>query len=230
MLFAADFRYMARQALKGRWGLAVVTGFVASLLGVSSNFGGSSNYRRDDAENFAYTQLGIRPSLFFTWLLISILLFMLIYFLIGGAIQLGYCQFNLNLINRTNPQFKDLFSRIDIFWKACGLKLLISLFTFLWSLLFIIPGIIAAISYSMAPYLMAENPDMGIGEAISRSKEMMDGNKWRYFCLLISFIGWLILSSLTFGLGFFLLNPYINAASAVFYNDLSGKDMHRQDM
>jgi uncharacterized membrane protein len=79
----------------------------------------------------------------------------------------------------------------------------------------------------MAPYLMAENPDMGIGEAISRSKEMMEGNKWRYFCLLISFIGWVILSSMTFGLGFLWLNPYINAASAVFYNDLSGKDMHR---
>jgi uncharacterized membrane protein len=153
---------------------------------------------------------------------------MLIYFLIGGAIQLGYCQFNLNLINRTNPQFKDLFSRIDIFWKACGLKLLISLFTFLWTLLFIIPGIIAAISYSMAPYLLAENPDMGIGEAISRSKELMEGNKWRYFCLLLSFIGWVILSSMTFGLGFLWLNPYINAASAVFYNDLSGKEMNRQ--
>lgn len=228
MLYAADFRNMARAALKGKWGLAVITGFVASLLGVSSNFGGSSNYRRDEVENFADSRLGISPPVFVTWLLICITLFVLIYFIIGGAIQLGYCRFNLNLVNRTTPQFKDLFSRIDILWKACGMKLLISLYTFLWTLLLIIPGIIAALSYSMAPYIMAENPSVGIREAVNHSKEMMDGNKWRYFCLLFSFIGWAFLSSLTFGLGFLWLNPYINAASAAFYNDISGKNISNQ--
>ncbi len=225
MLYAVDFRNMARKALKGKWGLAVGTGFIAALLGASNNFSGSSSYRHDNVEHFANYNLGISPSLFTFLLSVLITLFVLIYFIIGGAIQLGYSRFNLNLINGTNPQFKDLFSRFDIFWKAFGMQLLLALYTILWSLLFIIPGIIAALSYAKTPFILTENPYMGINEAIGRSKEMMNGNKWRYFCLMLSFIGWGLLSTMTFGIGFLWLNPYINAASAAFYNDVSSKGM-----
>jgi uncharacterized membrane protein len=224
MLYAQDFRRSAREALRGRWVLAVITGLAAVLLGANSIYGNASSNRHNNAENIADFHIGISIPIFISWFLSMIVLFVLIYLIIGGTIQLGYCAFNLNLMNNTNPQFQDLFSRFDIFWKAFGLRVLTTLYTMLWALLLIIPGIIAALSYSMAPYILTENPSMGVSEAIEQSKELMDGNKWRLFCLTLSFIGWAILSALTLGIGYLWLNPYANAAYAAFYNDISGKD------
>lgn len=109
--------------------------------------------------------------------------------------------------------------------KAMGLNLFMALFIWLWSLLFIVPGIIAAYRYRLAPYLMAENPNLGIREAVNMSKELMAGNKWRLFCLHLSFIGWGILSALTCGIGDLWLNPYIYAANAAFYVDRTGRNI-----
>ena len=95
---------------------------------------------------------------------------------------------------------------------------------FLWSLLFIIPGIIASYSYAMIPYIQAEHPEMAPGDVLARSKEMMEGNRWRLFCLQFSFIGWSILSSLTLGIGNLWLTPYKQAATAAFYRDISGTE------
>ena len=101
--------------------------------------------------------------------------------------------------------------------------LVVTLKTFLWSLLFIVPGIIASYRYALAPYLMAENPDMGVMEAIARSKELMNGSKWRLFCLQLSFIGWNLLCVLTLGIGYLWLTPYQNAAEAAFYLEVTGR-------
>ena len=98
-----------------------------------------------------------------------------------------------------------------------------SLFVTLWSLLFIIPGIIASYRYALAPYLMTENPEIGVMEAISRSKELMRGNKARLFCLQFSFLGWILLCILTLGIGSLWLSPYMKAAEAAFYLDVTGR-------
>jgi uncharacterized membrane protein len=222
MLFASDFRRIAREALVNRWGLAIGTGFVAGLLGVE---GGANlpNYEWRETENFAHAEYGLYSLLLIFGLLGIGMLFALVAFFFGGAVKLGYCRFNRNLLDHNNPQFTDLFSRFDIFWRAFGMQFLIGLYTFLWSLLLIIPGIIAAYSYAMAPYILEENPYMPINEAIGRSKEMMYGNRWRLFCLGFSFIGWGLLSILTCGIGLFWLTPYMNASYAAFYYDVSGK-------
>ena len=102
------------------------------------------------------------------------------------------------------------------------MRFLINLYIFLWTLLFIIPGIIASYSYSMTHYIMAENPEYGVNEAIAASKEMMRGNRWRLFCLRFSFIGWSILCIFTLGIGYLWLNPYMEAANAAFYKEISG--------
>jgi uncharacterized membrane protein len=91
----------------------------------------------------------------------------------------------------------------------------------LWSLLLVIPGIIAAYRYAMASYIMAQNPEIGALDAIERSKAMMNGNKLRLFCLQLSFIGWMLLSALTLGIGYIFLRPYMQAAYAAFYLDIS---------
>lgn len=145
-------------------------------------------------------------------------------FVIGGGIQLGLIRYNLDLLTRENPPaFLTLFSRMSIFGRALGLRLMTGILTALWSLLFVIPGIVAAYRYALAPYLMAEHPEMGVMEAISQSKALMRGNKWRLFCLQMSFIGWGILSTLTMGIGNLWLAPYRNAAETAFYLELTGR-------
>lgn len=92
------------------------------------------------------------------------------------------------------------------------------IFVFLWSLLFVIPGIIKAYEYRMIPFLLAENSNMTSKEAFAKSKEMMMGNKWNAFVYDLSFLGWFILNSLTCGLlGLFYVNPYYFAADANLY-------------
>ena len=95
------------------------------------------------------------------------------------------------------------------------------LYTLLWSLLFIIPGIVKAYEYRMIPYILADNPDMDKDEAFARSREMMTGQKWKTFVLDLSFIGWNILSLLTIGLlGIFYVGPYKRATRAALYDTL----------
>ena len=97
---------------------------------------------------------------------------------------------------------------------------LILIFTFLSGLLFIIPGVMIWISYSMTFYIIADNPSISGYEAIKKSQKMIYGYKYKYFCLLCRFIGWVLLSILTFGIGFLWLIPYIRVSSAKFYEEL----------
>ena len=95
------------------------------------------------------------------------------------------------------------------------------LFTFLWGLLFIIPGIIKSYEYRMIPYILSEHPDMPRETAFATSKEMMNGNKWKAFVLDLSFIGWWILSAFTAGLlNVFYVHPYYNSTCAALYEAL----------
>jgi len=115
-----------------------------------------------------------------------------------------------------------LFSRFNCFGKAIGLSIVIGIKIWLWSLLFIIPGIIAWYRHSMAFYVMAEHPEIGVIDAIEESKRLMAGNKASLFILSLSFIGWRLLCILTCGVGFVFLIPYTNAATAAFYLRVSG--------
>lgn len=95
------------------------------------------------------------------------------------------------------------------------------LFTVLWTLLFIIPGIVKSYEYQMIPYLLADNPQMTKEQAFEESKRMMQGQKWEAFVLDLSFIGWNILSALTLGiLGIFYVQPYMDATHAALYEAL----------
>lgn len=98
--------------------------------------------------------------------------------------------------------------------------LMTGIFTFLWSLLFIVPGIIKAYSYSMAYFIKADNPDYDWKQCIEESKQMTNGHKGELFVLDLSFIGWAIVCSFTFGIGYLWLEPYMEATRAQFYNSL----------
>lgn len=144
----------------------------------------------------------------------------LVQFVIGGSVSIGHNRFCLKLVDGEQAQFEDLFSGFDIFGNAFVLNLLITLKVIAWSLLFVIPGIVAAYRYSMATYIMAENPGMQATEAIERSKALMDGRKGDLFCLDLSFIGWALLATLTAGIGYLWLTPYMTVSRAAFYRSL----------
>ncbi len=221
---AKDFRFAARTSLSGYWGTALLTSFVGVLLGgTSASFSTSGIF--EVINNFYYTlpmpfsfdstALSVLSQILLNWGLVV--------FLIGGAIELGIWAFFGRINMGERPPFSALFERFALFGKALGLRLFISLFVFLWSLLFIIPGIVASYKYSLAPQLMAEYPQMGIREAVNRSKQLMSGHKGRLFCLDLSFIGWWFLSALTLGILGLWITPYFLTARAAFYLNRTGR-------
>ena len=117
---------------------------------------------------------------------------------------------------------ETLFSCFQQFWRFLLVHLLMNLFITLWSLLFVIPGIIAAFSYSQTIYIMLDNPKISPLEAISASKQLMRGHKFEYFVLQLSFLGWAYLTLFTFGLLGIWLNPYMQVTMANYYNALTG--------
>lgn len=117
---------------------------------------------------------------------------------------------------------ETLFACFQQFWRFFSAILLMGLFTFLWCLLFIIPGIIAAYSYSQTIFIMLDHPEMSAMEAIAASKKMMRGRKAEFFVLELSFFGWSFLATFTFGLLNIWLEPYMQVTCANFYNAVSG--------
>ena len=106
------------------------------------------------------------------------------------------------------------------YWHKVWGMFLMLLFTWLWSLLFIIPGIVKAFSYSMTPFILEERPELSANEAIDHSRAMMKGHKFDLFWLLLSFIGWGFLCLFTFGIGYLWLVPYMQTSIASFYEDV----------
>ena len=104
-------------------------------------------------------------------------------------------------------------------------SVLYNVFLALWSMLFIIPGIVKYYSYSMTFYILRDNPDMLANDAITASRQMMNGHKLRLFCLHLSFIGWILLSVLTLGIGLLFVFPYMQTAQAAFYEDLRNRQL-----
>ena len=140
--------------------------------------------------------------------------------LIGSIVEIGYAKVNLNLMQHEEPSFDTLFAYLP-YWKTAVISsLLRSLYVLLWSLLFIIPGIVASYSYRMTSYILAENPELTASEAIDMSKQMMEGKRMDLFILELTFLGWDILCMLTLGIGYLWLGPYKQATFAAFYKDL----------
>ena len=139
---------------------------------------------------------------------------------IAGPMLVGISMFSLSLSRGENARLEQIFEGFKNYGTVLGAYLLMVLFIFLWMLLLIIPGIIAAIAYSQTFYILAEDDTIGSMDALKKSKEMMDGYKWKYFCLGLRFIGWTLLCILTLGIGFLWLSPYIQISYAKFYEDI----------
>ena len=182
----------AREALGGKWGLAVGTHVVYSLIMIAASLIPAAGW--------------------------------IISLLITGAMALGLAIFSLSLSRNQDARLSQIFEGFQKFGVALGAYVLMGIFVLLWSLLLIIPGIIAGLAYSQTYFIIAENESIGPLEAISKSKAMMRGNKWKFFCLSFRFIGWTLLCLLTLGIGFLWLSPYIMISLAKFYDDIAGQE------
>lgn len=148
------------------------------------------------------------------------LLGVMVSLVIGGPMTLGITKYFLQLKRGQNPAIEALFDGFKNFLPSFLLPLISGIFVFLWSLLLVIPGIIASLRYSMAFFILNDNPELTAMDALNKSKEMMVGHKGRLFMLYLSFIGWAILCAFTFGIGGIFLVPYMYVSFANFYDNL----------
>jgi len=186
----------ARESLKGKWGLAILTFFIYILLTTASG--------------------SVRPH--GSFLTISSILTLII----SGPLALGAAIFSLSISRGKEARLEQIFQGFTSFSTALVAYLLILLYVLLWALLLIVPGIIAALGYSMVFYILADDPLLKPQDALNKSKSMMDGYKLKLFYLGLRFFLLGLLCILTLGIGFFWLIPYVHITIAKFYDDIKG--------
>lgn len=204
-----DLMQMARNSMRGRWGGAVGVGVLAYII---TSFPSQFLYSLGDSliakeQTLALGLLLLAASIVYTLVLC-------------GPIMVGSSAFYVALFRRQAPRVAVLFHGFGIFGKSIAIYLLTSLFILLWSLLLIMPGIVAAYSYSLAYFVAVDNPSISPMSAIKTSKELMAGHKWKLVCLQGRFIGWLLLTVLTCGIALLWIYPYYLTSLAGFYDDI----------
>jgi uncharacterized membrane protein len=187
----------ARASLRGKWGKAVPAALIYLLVASLPSLTGLPLYASPGSS-----------------------LSSLVTLLLAGPMALGFYSFILAL-SREQPVIIDLvFSGFKRFGTALAAYLLMFIFVLLWTLLLIVPGIIAAIAYSQTYYLLIDEPELDAYDALCKSKKMMRGYKWKYCCLQLRFLGWVLLCVLTLGIGLLWVVPYVQTATAKFYEEL----------
>ena len=144
--------------------------------------------------------------------------------LISCALGFGMTSYFLKISRNEPVTYNELFSKTNMFVSYLSISLLVGLFTFLWTLAFIIPGIIASLSYSMVFFVKLDNPDMGAMDVLRKSKQIMSGHKMDLFVLGLSFLGWTILGVFTLGILYLWLIPYMQVTYANFYNSIKDEN------
>ena len=140
--------------------------------------------------------------------------------LITAPFNVGLALFFINVSRKSNPQINDMFKGFNSYGAALGANLLLILIVIGGLLLFIIPGIIWAIQYSMVNYIIADDPNCGGNESLVRSRKMMSGHKMKMFTFMLRSLGIVLLCCLTLGIGLLWGVPWISTASAKFYDDI----------
>lgn len=202
----------AKQALAGKWLMGVVACLIYNVVwGISQRYGAAGDVAVSiGAGNFTFD-------------LVTMLITLALSFFICPLLAVGMRRYFME--NRQGkPPISSIFSVFqDNFGNVALVSLLVALKTALGYILLIVPGVIWQYRYAMVPYLLAENPSMNYARAMELSRGMMHGEKWNYFVLELSFIGWWILALCTFGIGTLFLRPYVEATQAEFYAAMRAK-------
>ena len=135
-------------------------------------------------------------------------------------LALGMNSYFMKIARGEDPEITELFSKGNILLKAVVSGLIAGVLILLGTCALIVPGVILIFAFSMINYIYIDNPSVGIIEVLSKSRKMMKGHKWQYFCLEFSFIGWILLTGLTLGILSLWVIPYMGVASLVFYEEI----------
>lgn len=141
----------------------------------------------------------------------------------------GLALFCLKIVRQEKPDIIDLFKNYRSYLNVLVAYLVEVVIVFLGLLLFIVPGIIFAYKFSQIYYIFIDNPEISALNALKKSSAMMKGAKWRLFCLHLSFIGWILLCIITFGLALIWIGPYLSISNAVFYENLKEENKIKDD-
>lgn len=201
----------ALNALRGNWGASVLlTLIVLAISGLVPLFfevplsGGYEAWLLQDTAPIGATLVST---------LISLLLI---------PLSIASIWFFIDLLRGNGPKISDVFNPyrdLGLGLKIIGISIMQSIFLFLWFLLLFVPGVIKSIAYSQTFYLLKDHPEYSTFEAITESRKRMVGLKWKYFLLCLSFIGWGLLSIITFGIGLLWLMPYMSTTFSAFYDN-----------
>lgn len=191
----SEIRRIARETLKGNWGVSVlctlvifiITGVVAVLGKVSS--------------------------------LLEIALPVFVSLPIGYGMYNAFKKLHFEKDDQVlSNVFKIAFANQKSYLKMVGAGFLSTVIVCLGYILLIIPGVILSLAYALVPFIVVDNPELPIDDVLTRSRKMMKGHKWDLFILCWTFIGWFLLSILTFGIGFLFLTPYVTVSIVEFYS------------
>lgn len=200
----------ARQALQGRWLFMVGAVLLLTLITAIPELISPATY--NDEESLT----GLQQTMDFATIILSALLL---------PLSVGWLWLTLSLTRTSRISMKTLFKPFTVmFWKSIWVSILTGLFIFLWSLLLIVPGIIKTISYSFTMYILNDRPELSAMQAITESREMINGYKTQAFLLFLSFLGWFLLGIITLGLGFLFIYPYYSVSYAQFYEEVKRKE------
>lgn len=198
---SSQLKKAAKESLSGRWGFAVLAFLLFSIIqGVPNLFGS------DIDEPSSSIDLVVS--------LVSILLI---------PVGVGWTWIAMSIARGEETKVTDLFEPYGMFLKVVGLAIVQFIFIALWTLLLIIPGIIKSFSYLLTFYILRDEPSIGILEAITRSRQLMDGHKMEAFLLFLSFIGWALLVIVTLGLAVLWVGPYFSVTLVKFYDRVRGE-------
>ncbi|MER2173414.1 MAG: DUF975 family protein [Carnobacterium sp.] len=203
-----EIKRNAKKLLKGNWKVAILNLIIISVLtgaisqGIFTLIGSGSSLAMLDSVmqgNLDNSTMGVEPTI--TVSLLTSLVSILVSF-ISGLLNAGYAWNILDMVDGAKLSIEGMFQTFkkERIFKTTGLIIVMTILITLWSLLFIIPGIIKSYSYSQALNLMKDNPSISIMEALDQSRKMMKGNKWKLFLLQLSFLWWYIVPFVLFGL------------------------------
>ena len=187
----------ARESLKGKWGKAIGATLMSLILIIPIGL------------SFAISTPIVSPGI---RLITNLFL--------NPVFNVGFALFWLVIARQKNSKISQVFSGFKIFWKCFAANFMMIVFILLWTLLLIVPGIMAIFSYSMTFFVIADNHKIGPIDAISQSKKIMYGHRWKLFCLGWRFFWWNLLCLLSLGVGYLWLIPYIGTSFACFYDDI----------
>lgn len=221
-----EHRRLGRESLEGKWWLAIVCTFAFIALETLFNDYADNPLSLDIFTFLPLPDPNTGSLVIFPHYSVLDWATLIWNVLTSGGLRLGTSLIFLNICRNQPAHIGQLFKYFTngkLLVRGKMWRVLRFIYLMLWSLLFFIPGIIKMYSYSMTPYILIDQSELSVNEAITKSREMMNGHKMKLFALQLSFIGWFLLSLLTLGLGFIWSIPYYFATEAQFYRKIKGE-------